>query len=142
MITKRGWSPSVRDWRAKSRGKKHAKRGLRSMWEAVRDQMIGPEPDLNPETNPIVHRLAEQSQPHAQLAGWTADLNTTEKSLTRYSNRWTLRICFTFLLTVEFAGISELLAGQGMENPQRLIVAAAGACVLFYLFYKAGKEMK
>jgi hypothetical protein len=86
--------------------------------------------------------IERKSKPHAKLKEWEAAVRTEEEALAKSANRWLLRTGFLGLMTVEYAGINELLVGQGMENPHRTIVAIAGACIFFYLTYLASKGAK
>jgi hypothetical protein len=119
---------------------KHAKSGVESCPDLVVTKLIGPVVEVDPLNNPSHARLLADAQQHPKLPEWFAELQRDEKAMTDYPSKWVLRAGFTLMLGAEFAGISQLLASQGMVNPERAIVAVAGACILFYLGYQASKE--
>lgn len=144
MIKATGWWYSTKksDWAAARTGRAHAKAGLEPMADLViktRLPQIGP---FDPVHNDEHAEIERRSKPHPKLKEWEAGVRTEEEALVKYANRWFLRFAFLFLLAVEFAGINELLIGQGMENPHRTIVSIAGACIFFYLTYLASKGVK
>jgi len=131
------YSPKLAEYKAKKAGARHAKKHLPASPDLVTVKLIGNEPVFDPEANPAHARLQLEAAGDERLPAWRAELGTVEKTLTKYPSRWALRAGFTLLLATEFAGISQLLSSQGMDNPSRSLVAAAGSCILFYLFYKA-----
>lgn len=144
MIEAKGWwySPKLTDRIAHKAGVKHGKAGLEAMPDLViktRFPNVGP---FDPATNEEHADLDRMSKPSDLATELAAGIRQTEKNLTKYPNRWLLRFLFLFLLGVEYAGINELLVGQGMENPHRTIVAMAGASIFFYLSHYASKGTK
>jgi hypothetical protein len=140
MITLKGHPGAWMRWRTVWHAEKHAKHGVEACADLVVTKLLGPALRIDPENNASHARLLVQVQPHPQLAAWREELQRDEKALTGYASKWALRLGFACMLGAEFAGISQLLASQGMVNPQRAIVACAGACILFYLGYQASKE--
>ena len=132
-----GYSERAARRKAEGFGKRHAKRGVEHSPDLIVQRLIKSEPVIDPHHDPLLQQWHEEREPHPQCATWSAALEKAEQELTRFSNRWTLRAIFTLLLLVEFTAVSTLLKGQGIENPERAIVSAAGACLLFFLFYKA-----
>jgi len=61
------------------------------------------------------------------------------EALAKLAKRWMLWPAFLGLLGIEYAAISELLAGQGMENPHKTVVAIAGSAIFFYLTHMASR---
>jgi len=145
MIQAKYWweySPKKSDWVAARSGRAHGKAGLPPMPDLViktRLPEVGP---FDPSRDDEHAELERKSKPHAKLKEWEAGVRTEEEALAKSANRWLLRTGFLGLMTVEYAGINELLVGQGMENPHRTIVAIAGACIFFYLTYLASKGAK
>lgn len=144
MIEAKGWwySAARTDKVAWKAGTKHGKAGLEPMPDLViktRLPEVGP---FDPSQNEEHADLDRKCRPNDNVPEFEAGVRQAEKNLTKYPNRWLLRVVFVFLLGVEYAGINELLAGQGMENPHRTIVAIAGACIFFYLTYYASKGAK
>ncbi len=140
MIIMQGYRAALIKAKAKGHGRTHAKAGMDACADLVINKLIGPFVDVDPVNNPSHARIVAAAQPHPQLSAWSAELQQDEKALTRYPSKWVLRAGFICMLGAEFAGISQLLASQGMVNPERAIVAVAGACILFYLGYQASKE--
>lgn len=139
----RGWySPKWSDRAAAKAGHRHGKDGQDPMPELVIHERLNADVNFDPVTNEHHADLETRSRKHPRLAEWEGGVQAAEKSLTKYPNRWLLRVTFLFLLGVEFFGISTLLDGQGMENPHKTIVALAGACIFFYLTYYAAKGAK
>jgi|GEM_PF-2864580 len=137
---KRNWySAKKSDWIAERAGAKHGRDGVEPMPDLVIAARLGQELTFNPATNAHHAALEAQSKEHPQLAEWTSGVQQAEKALTKLPKRWLLWIAFPGLLGVEYAGINELLAGQGMENPHKTIVAIAGSAIFFYLTYLASK---
>jgi hypothetical protein len=144
MIEAKGWwySPKATDRIAHKAGVKHGKAGLDPMPELViqtRFTNVGP---FDPTTNEEHAELDRKSKTSDLAKEFEAGLRQAEKNLTKYPNRWLLRLLFLFLLAVDYAAINELLTGQGMENPHRTIMAMAGACIFFSLAYWASKGTK
>ncbi len=144
MIKAIGWwySPTRTDKVARKTGTKHAKSGLEPMPDLVIKSTLAEAGPFAPAHNDEHAEIERKSKPHPKLTEFETGNRQAEKNLNKYPNRWLLRIAFIFLLGVEYAGINELLAGQGMDNPHRTIVAIAGACIFFYLTYYASKGAK
>jgi hypothetical protein len=140
MFKVKGWySEKKTAWTAARAGTKHGHTGNEPMADLVINARLGEEPAFDPSTNKDHADLDAQSKPHPQLAEWISGVQTAEKALTKLPNRWMLRITFPALLGVEYAATNDLLAGQGMENPHRAIVAIAASAIFFYLTYLASK---
>src|ERR1051325_1164838 len=105
-------------------------------------RLINIRPESDPARDPLLVQWERDSQPHPEYLSWVRALDAAEKSLTHYSSRWLFRALFGGLVLAEFAGITHLLAHEGMQNPERSIVAFAGACILFFLTYKAAQSGK
>jgi len=131
---------SIRNKLVERYGRKHASKAGEPMADLVVLKFLGPEMIVDVEHNEQHKRTHAESQPDPRVATWQQELGDVEKELTKHSSRVVLWLAFVFLLVVEFAGISQLLHSQGMENPQRTIVAIAGSCILFYLTYHASKQ--
>jgi hypothetical protein len=117
----------------------HRRKQLSPMPDLLVKKLLGPRPVFDPVGDPRHRRYEQERQPHPDLPVWHAELHTDEKLLTHHASRWLLRGILVALLIVEFLGAGQLLADEGMENPQRSIVAAATACVLFFLLWIAAK---
>lgn len=144
MIKVKGWWYSAQrtDRVAFRTGTKHGKSGLDPMPDLViktRLPEVGP---FDPARNEEHAEIERQTKPHPKFTEWEAGVRQAEKTLTKYPNRWLLRFIFLFLLGVEYAGINELLTGQGMQNPHRTIIAIAGASIFFYLTHVAAKAKR
>lgn len=140
MFKVKGWhSEKKTDWTAARAGAKHGRAGIEPMADLVINARLGEERIFDPNSNAHHADLEAQSKPHHQLAEWQAGVQAAEKALTKLPNRWTLRIAFPALLGAEYAATNDLLAGQGMENPHRAIVAIAASAIFFYLTYLASK---
>lgn len=143
MFIVKGWYSAEKSNRnARRAGENHGGTGAEPMADLVIKARLGEEPVVDPRNNPQHAELEAQSKPHPQLAEWTAGVQAAEKALTKYAKRWLLWIGFLGLLGVEYAAISELLAGQGMENPHKTIVAIGGSAIFFALSYMASKATK
>ena len=140
MFKVKGWySAKKTDWTAARAGAKHGRAGIEPLADLVINARLGEERIFDPSSNAHHADLDAQSKPHPQLAEWQAGVQQAEKALTKYPKRWLLWPAFFGLLGIDYAAIYELLLGQGMENPQRAIVATAGACIFFYLTHMASK---
>ena len=140
MFKVKGWySEKKTDWTAARAGAKHARANVEPMPDLVIHARLGEELTFNPSSNAHHAELEARSKPHPQLGEWQAGVQAAEKALTKLPKRWLLWIAFPGLLGVEYAGVNDLLAGQGMENPHRTIVAIAGSAIFFYLTYVASK---
>ena len=143
MFKVKGWySEKKTDWTAARAGAKHGRAGVEPMAELVIKARLGEELNFDPRTNKHHADLEERNKPHPQLLEWQAGVQAAEKALTKYAKRWLLWIGFLGLLGVEYAGINELLAGQGMEHPHKTIVAIGGSAIFFALTYMASKAKK
>jgi len=143
MFKVKGWySEKKTDWTVARAGAKHGRAGVEPMAELVIKARLGEELNFDPKTNKHHADLEERNKPHPQLLEWQAGVQAAEKALTKYAKRWLLWIAFLGLLGVEYAGIIELLAGQGMENPHKTVVAIAGSAIFFYLTHMASKATK
>jgi len=136
----KGWySSRLSDRAAAKAGHRHGRDGQDPMPELVIHERLNADAEYDPGSNEHHADLEARSKRHPKLGEWESGVQAAEKALTKYPNRWLLRVIFLFLLGVEFFGIATLLDGQGMENPHKTIVALAGACILFYLTYYAAK---
>jgi hypothetical protein len=144
MIEAKGWwySPKATDRIAHNAGVNHGEAKLEPMPDLVIKTRFADVAPFDPANNEEHADLDRKSKPSDLATQFEAGVRQAEKNLTKYPNRWLLRVLFLFLLGVECAGTNELLVGQGMENPQRMVVAMAGACILFYLSYYASKGTK
>lgn len=144
MIEAKGWwySPKKSDWVAGRSGHKHAKSGIDPIPDLVIKSRLPEAGPFDPSRNEEHADVERKCKPHAKLKEWEAGVREHEKALAESANRWLLRGGFLMLMGVEYAGINELLVGQGMENPHRTIVAIAGACIFFYLTFLASKGAK
>jgi hypothetical protein len=128
---------------AMTAGLEHAKNGIDPMAELVFKSYLPPYRSFNIETNKEDAELQRKLETtELRLPRLEASIKKVEEKLDQYANRWLLRGGSLFFLGVEYAGINELLVGQGMDNPHRTIVAIAGACIFFYLTYYASKGAK
>lgn len=141
MIRKKGYSPSLRDWRVTRHAQRHVQKGVAPSPELVVAKLIGPPQPLDP-ANPAHAELLLRASNDPRVQEWEAQRQAVEEELTKHPAAWPLLLAFLFLLLVEFAGISELLAAQGMTNPARAIVSLAGSCILFYLIHEAAQHAK
>lgn len=140
MFIVKGWYSEKKSNRiADKAGEKHGRTGAEPMADLVIKARLGEEPVVDPRNNAQHAELETLSKSHPQLAEWTAGVQAAEKALTKLPKRWLLWPGFLALLGVEYAGINELLAGQGMENPHKTIVAIAGSAIFFYLAHLASK---
>lgn len=117
----------------------HRRKHLAPMPELLVKKLLGPRPVFDPARDPRHRRFDEERHLHPDVATWNAELHADAKTLTHHASRWVLRGIFLLLLVVEFLGAGQLLANEGMENPERSIVAAATACILFFLLWIAAK---
>ena len=117
----------------------HRRKQLSPMPELLVKKLLGPRPVFDPVGDPRHRRYEQERQPHPDLSVWNAELQTDGKALTHHASRWLLRGILVALLIVEFLGAGQLLANEGMENPARSIVAAATACILFFLLWIGAK---
>lgn len=143
MFIVKGWYSEEKSNRvARSAGEKHKRAGVEPMADLVIKARLGEELVFDPKNNQHHAELEARSKPHPQLAEWQSAVQAAERALTKLAKRWLLWIGFLGLLGVEYAGINELLAGQGMENPNKTIVAIAGSAIFFYLTHMASKARK
>lgn len=139
MLKKHWYSETKSNWVAARAGDKHGRTGVDPMPDLVIKARIGEEPTFDPQTNTLHAELEARSKVHPQLAEWQAGVQHAEKAQTKYAKRWLLWAGFLALLLIEYAGISELLAGQGMEPPSKTLVAIAGSAIFFSLTHMASK---
>src|SRR4051794_11659266 len=111
-VRMKGYSSSARDRRVRRHAKRHARKGIRALQEWVVKKLIGAKMIVDVISNALHHRLEQDSQPDPRVALWKQEKADAEERLTHHSSRWLLWCSFVFLLVVEFAGISQLLAGQ------------------------------
>lgn len=135
-----GYSEKTARRKAEAFGKRHAKRGVEYSPELVIQRLIKSEPTNDPAQDSILKAWHEDALPHPLRTTWESDLDRTEQELAKSSHRWTLRGLLAIFLLIEFTAVSTLLMNEGIENPERAIISAAGACLLFFLFYKASEE--
>jgi hypothetical protein len=141
VIWKQRYSPQ-RAYRLMCRfGKRHGKSGAPPLPDEVFLSLFGPEPVVDVVNNPEHRRWDQESRGDPRVPAWEAELTAVDRILTKQPNPWPLRFAFVFLQSVEFAGMLQLLKAQGMENPERTIVAAAASALLFFLAYRASKEV-
>jgi hypothetical protein len=140
MFIVKGWySAEKSNSIARSAGDKHGCAGVEPMADLVIKARLGEELVFDPKTNQHHAELEARSKPHPQLAEWQSAVQAAEKALAKLAKRLLLWIAFLGLLGIEYAAISELLAGQGMENPHKTVVAIAGSAIFFYLTHMVSK---
>lgn len=120
----------------------HRRKQLFPMPDLLVKKLLGPRPVFDPVGDPRHRRYEEERQLHPDVSAWNAELQADGKALTHHASRWLLRGILVALLIVEFLGAGQLLANEGMENPERSIVAAATACILFFLLWVAAKLLR
>jgi hypothetical protein len=123
---------------ARRAGERHGPTG-EPMADLVIKAHLGEDVVFDPRNNEHHAELEARSKPHAQLTEWQSGVQATEKALAKLPKRWLLWPAFLGLLGIEYVAISELLAGQGMENPHKTVVAIAGSAIFFYLTHRASK---
>lgn len=137
--TLKGVSERVTNWIAKRKGRQHAKQGLDAMPDLVISAHLGEDSIFDPKANEDHREIERLTKPHPQLKRWQEDVRAAEEALANYPRRLLLWTGFGGFLGIELAAMEQLLAGQGMEQPHRAVVAIAGACILFFLTYYAAK---
>lgn len=138
MIRMRGYSTWRRDRKVRGHAKDHVKRGIEPSPDLVAVKLIGMNPQL--EGDPEYERDLQESVPDQRCEAWSRELEVTEKDLADRPSGWLLRLGIGFLWAVEFAGARTLLLNEGMPPGECTIIAAAAACLLTYLTYRAAKE--
>ncbi|MGK2855972.1 MAG: hypothetical protein ACSLFQ_02070 [Thermoanaerobaculia bacterium] len=125
---------------AENAAREHATNGIAPMADLVIKSHLIQWGKFDPTTNEEHAELQRQRQlADEHMPKVEASIEKVDELLEKYPGLWLLRLLFVFFLGVEYAALNELLAGQGMDNPHRTIVAIAGACILFYLTYCASK---
>lgn len=138
VIRMSGYRPSVRDARVKRHARRHVKRDVEPIPEIVVTKLLGPEVMLD--DNPEYQRLVIASKDDPRVAEYERELQETEREFTRHLSPMLLALGVAGLSAAEFVGLLDLVAQQGIGNPTRTIVAAAGVAVLFFLAHRLGQD--